>query len=93
MPGTPSFARIRDGRKRKCSSRMAKTTITYWNPLEPDCAAHWEPIEGLEGMADELTLSIDEKLANTPGSPGFSRVQIQRRLAVKAMNTLKKYSS
>jgi hypothetical protein len=38
---------------------MTKTTGTYWNPLEPGHAGHWQPVPGLEGMADELTLSID----------------------------------
>jgi hypothetical protein len=38
---------------------MAKTTITYWNPLNPDNSAQWKPIDGLQGMAEELTLSID----------------------------------
>lgn len=38
---------------------MSKTTITYWNPLNPDKGAQWKPIDGLQGMADELTLSID----------------------------------
>ncbi|MGH8628239.1 MAG: cupin domain-containing protein [Gammaproteobacteria bacterium] len=38
---------------------MSKTTITYWNPLNPDNSAQWKPIDGLRGMAEELTLSID----------------------------------
>ncbi|MGF1575430.1 MAG: cupin domain-containing protein [Cyanophyceae cyanobacterium] len=36
---------------------MAKSTIAYWNTLSPDQA--WDPIAGLEGVAEELTLSID----------------------------------
>lgn len=40
---------------------MPKTTITYWNVLAPENAAHWQAVTGLEGLADELTLSIDEK--------------------------------
>jgi hypothetical protein len=39
---------------------MAKSTITYWNPLSPDNHEKWQPIVGLEGMAEELTLSLDE---------------------------------
>lgn len=39
---------------------MAKTTTTYWNPLEVESDKSWDPIAGLEGMAEELTLSIDE---------------------------------
>ncbi len=38
---------------------MAKSTIAYWNPLKPDVQAHWSPVNGLDGMAEELTLSID----------------------------------
>ena len=37
---------------------MSKSTRTYWNPLT---SSEWTPITGLEGMAEELTLSIDEK--------------------------------
>ncbi len=39
---------------------MAKSTIPYWNPLSPEQRGRWQPIEGLEGMAEELTLSMDE---------------------------------
>jgi len=38
---------------------MPKSTATYWNPLSPDNRQQWTPIKGLEGMAEELTLSID----------------------------------
>ena len=37
---------------------MPKSTRTYWNSLTSN---EWTPITGLEGMAEELTLSIDEK--------------------------------
>ena len=40
---------------------MPKSTITYWNPLEPANKAKWQPVEGLEDMAEELTLSLDEE--------------------------------
>jgi len=40
---------------------MAKSTVTYWNPLSFDNANKWQPIEGLEEMAEELTLSIDHE--------------------------------
>ncbi|WP_455217442.1 cupin domain-containing protein [Kaarinaea lacus] len=40
---------------------MSKSTITYWNPLDDRNKAAWQAIEGLEDMAEELTLSIDEK--------------------------------
>ncbi len=37
---------------------MPKTTATYWNTLQ--AKERWTPIAGLEEMAEELTLSIDE---------------------------------
>ena len=37
---------------------MSKSTRTYWNPLT---SSEWTSITGLEGIAEELTLSIDEK--------------------------------
>jgi ChrR-like protein with cupin domain len=39
---------------------VAKTTVRYWNPLSAENRARWKPVQGLEGIADELTLSIDE---------------------------------
>lgn len=38
---------------------MTKSTITYWNPLIPSSDKEWQSIEGLENIAEELTLSID----------------------------------
>jgi hypothetical protein len=38
---------------------MAKSLATYWNPLAPESKGRWAPIRGLEGMAEELTLSMD----------------------------------
>jgi ChrR Cupin-like domain len=38
---------------------MAKSTTTYWNPLHQDSHEPWQPIPGLEGIAEDLTLSID----------------------------------
>jgi hypothetical protein len=40
--------------------QMPKSTIMYWNPLNPANSGHWQPVAGLEGIAEELTLSIDE---------------------------------
>ena len=39
---------------------MAKTTATYWNTLGTESSGRWNPVKGLEGSAEELTLSIDE---------------------------------
>lgn len=38
---------------------MAKSTTIYWNPLAPQCDGRWTPLVGLEGAAEEVTLSID----------------------------------
>lgn len=38
---------------------MAKSTTTYWNPLTVQNRGRWTPVGGLEGMAEELTLSMD----------------------------------
>jgi len=38
---------------------MSKSTTTYWNPLLLENAGRWTPVAGLEGMAEELTLSLD----------------------------------
>jgi len=40
---------------------MTKSTVTYWNALDPQAQKHWMPVKGLEGMVEELTLSIDGK--------------------------------
>jgi hypothetical protein len=39
---------------------MAKTTNAYWNPLDPSQRSRWRSVKGLEGIAEELTLSVDE---------------------------------
>ena len=33
--------------------------MTYWNPLSLENRGQWAVIEGLEGVAEELTLSVD----------------------------------
>lgn len=38
---------------------MSKTTIRYWNPLDPANDHRWETVPGLEGQVEFLTLSID----------------------------------
>ncbi len=41
------------------TSCMAKSTVTYWNALRPESQERWTPVAGLDGMAEELTLSMD----------------------------------
>lgn len=38
---------------------MSKTTAPYWNPLDPANRHRWEPVPGLEGQAEYLTLGLD----------------------------------
>lgn len=40
---------------------MSKTTATYWNVFESNAKEKWEPIEGANGMLDQLTLAMDEE--------------------------------
>lgn len=40
---------------------MTKSTATYWNVLSPQAQERWASVRGLEGIAEELTLSIDEE--------------------------------
>ena len=40
---------------------MPKSTIKYWNPLNPTNKNQWKPVKGLDGIAEELTLSIDNE--------------------------------
>jgi hypothetical protein len=39
---------------------MTKSTATYWNALSSVNRERWTPIKGMEEMAEELTLSIDQ---------------------------------
>ena len=36
-----------------------KSTTPYWNPLSPEHQSHWTAVKGLEGLAEEITLSCD----------------------------------
>jgi hypothetical protein len=47
---------------------MTKSTCTYWNPLESAAQGRWAPVKGLEGIAEEVTLSID------PASGEYTRL-------------------
>jgi len=38
---------------------MSKSTTTYWNPLLLENAGRWAPVAGMEGIAEQLTLSLD----------------------------------
>lgn len=55
---------------RSCGSRsilrgtMPKSTSTYWNPLSAEHLGEWQAVEGMEGIAEELTLAIDEEMGD-----------------------------
>ena len=38
---------------------MPKTTTSYWNPLFDDAESRWEPVEGMDGIAEAITVAID----------------------------------
>jgi len=40
---------------------MAKSNVTYWNPLSAINSDKWEVIEGSDGQLEQLTLAIDEE--------------------------------
>ena len=40
---------------------MSRSTTSHWNVLGADADKRWMPVEGLEGIAEELTLSIDRE--------------------------------
>ena len=48
---------------------MPKTTQTDWSPLSAEHHSNWQPIEGLEGVAEELTLAIDEETSDYASRP------------------------
>lgn len=70
---------------------MAKSTINYWNPLINENKEHWLAIEGLEGVAEELTLSIDPDSAEYTRLTCFILVLIPKHLVQKATRTQKEY--
>lgn len=49
---------------------MTKSISTYWNTLSLENRDRWAPIKGLEGMAEELTLSIDQITGEYTRLPG-----------------------
>ncbi|MDR3437320.1 cupin domain-containing protein [Telmatospirillum sp.] len=38
---------------------MAKSAVVYWNALAPENSGKWVAVDGLSGLVEELTLSID----------------------------------
>lgn len=40
---------------------MAKSTSTYWNPLNPSNNDRWEIIEGTDGLIEQLTIAMDDE--------------------------------
>ena len=40
---------------------MSKNTASYWNVLGPESKDKWEPIEGTDGMLEQLTPTVDDE--------------------------------
>lgn len=40
---------------------MTKTTATYWNTLAGEAAGRWSAVPGMEDIAEELLLSVDQE--------------------------------
>ena len=72
---------------------MPKTTATYWNPLHPGNREQWKPVEGLEGTAEELTLSIDHGTGEYTRLTRFLPVPTLRGSAARAISIPRKCSS
>ena len=51
---------------------MSKSSVTYWNPLAPEYIGQWKAIEGMKGLAEELTLSIDKERINKAKSQNIN---------------------
>ena len=62
---------------------MPKTTATYWNPLGSESSQRWKPVRGLEGIVEELTLSIDEETGEYTRLTKFHPCATPPRLAEK----------
>ena len=67
---------------------MTKTTATYWPTLGPESTSLWQPVKGLEGIAEELTLSIDEKTGEYTKLTRFHRQRPGRLSASRATGAL-----
>jgi hypothetical protein len=39
---------------------MSKSTQTYWNPPLSENKLSWKAVDGMVGVAEEMTLAIDE---------------------------------
>jgi len=72
---------------------MAKTTTTYWNALTPDNLDKWQPVDGLEGMAEELTLSVDDETGEYTRLTRFMPDADTTPFGGKTTHTLKRYLS
>lgn len=71
---------------------MAKSTTTYWNSLSSQAKERWVSIQGLEDMAEEIILSIDEESGEYTKLTRFFQGQIQHLSVGRRISTLKRYS-
>jgi hypothetical protein len=70
---------------------MSKSTTTYWNPLAPDQRSRWTPIKGLEEMAEEITLSIDQITGEYTRLTRFLPGADTSAFGERFMHTLRRY--
>jgi hypothetical protein len=68
---------------------MVKSMMTYWNALNPEKSQQWKPILGLEGVAEEITLTTDivshyKAINNCPSGRCVSRACSTQGVSLKA---------
>ncbi len=71
---------------------MSKSTTIYWNPLAPDQRSRWTAIKGLEGMAEEITLSIDPVTGEYTRLTRFLPGADTSAFGGRPMHTLRRFS-
>ncbi len=69
---------------------MSKNTSSYWNVLSPENSGKWKPIEGAEGMLEQLTLAMDGVTGDYTRLTRFKAGRIQKNLVPSRMITLKR---
>lgn len=65
---------------------MSKSTATYWNILSSSRSERWEPIEGSDGMLEQLTLAIDEQTGDYTRMTRFKKAADTKEFGGKSHN-------
>ena len=63
---------------------MSKSKSTYWNVLAQGYSDKWTPIEGSDGMLEEITLVIDEETGDYTRLTRFKAGTDTRRFGGKS---------